>query len=193
MFHGRKVLEDQTLERQEALNRFLIYIERKAFKIARFASGSKEEALDLVQEAMFHFVKHYTGRPEEEWHPLFYKVLQSRITDWHRRTSIRRRFMCWLGRGPGGEDEGEDPLQDAADTALPDPAKRVMRHEFTEALEKALQALPIRQRHAFILRAWEGMDVRQTAQAMGCSEGSVKTHYSRAVHALQGLLEDFLP
>lgn len=191
MLYGRKVLEGPTLERQEALNRFLIYIERKAFKIARFSSGSNEEALDLVQEAMFHFVKHYTSRPEEEWRPLFYKVLQSRITDWHRRTSIRRRFLCWIGRGPGDEEEGVDPLQDAADTASPDPAECLIRQEFTEALEKALRALPIRQRHAFILRAWEGMDVRQTAHVMGCSEGSVKTHYSRAVHTLQGLLEDF--
>jgi RNA polymerase sigma-70 factor (ECF subfamily) len=185
-----KALEDNHLGTKENLNRFLSGVERRAFRMAVFATGSKEESLDLVQEAVLGFVRLYAARPEPEWNVLFYRVLQSRITDWYRRNAVRKRFMVWLGPRDGG-DEQEDPLQGIADTTAAGPADNVFRREFADALLKVLKELPLRQQQAFLLRAWEGMDVAQTAHAMGCSEGSVKTHYSRAVHSLRIRLEAF--
>jgi len=142
---------------------------------------------------MFHFARLYTNRPEGEWNVLFYKILHSRITDWYRRTAVRRRFQDWFGRPRDDESSEEDPLARVADLSSPDPAEGVMRQEFTLALQRALRKLPLRQQQAFTLRAWEGFDVAQTAAAMGCSEGSVKTHYFRAIRALQLKLEEFQP
>ena len=158
--------------------------------MAMYATGSREESLDLVQESMLRFVRLYEGRPEGEWNVLFYRTLQSRITDWYRRNAVRRRVLSWLRPG-AGDDEEEDPLQGVADKASAGPEEEVFRREFGAALRKALGRLPLRQQQAFLLRAWEGMDVGQTARAMGCSEGSVKTHYSRAVHTLRNLLEAY--
>ena len=180
---------DLPLNPKDTLDRFLAGVERPAFKMAKFASRNSDEALDLVQEAMFEFVRRYSDRPQEKWKALFYRVLQSRITDWYRRTFVRKRVLAWLGRGDGEEDR-EDPLEGLADSASPTPYDQVSRQEEMTALEKAIRALPLRQQQAFLLRAWEGMDVAQAAFAMGCSEGSVKTHYSRAVHTLRGFLED---
>ena len=177
------------MDSKDILNHFLAGIERRAFKIAKFATGDTDEALDLVQDAMFGFVRHYVNRPEDEWNVLFHRILQSRITDWYRRNFVRKRFRIWLGRGNDDEDQG-DPIQEVADTATLNPFETVLRHEEAMALERAIHMLPLRQQQAFLLRVWEEMDVRQTAFVMGCSEGSAKTHYSRAVHALRGLLED---
>jgi len=184
-----KICAELALDSKDTLNQFLADIERRAFRMAKFASGSADEALDLVQEAMLQFVRRYADRPPEEWNPVFYRVLQSRITDSHRRTSVRKRFLAWSGRMDGKEDQ-EDPLQSLPDPANPNPSDHILRQEERTALEKAIRMLPLRQQQAFLLRAWEGMDVAQAAFAMGCSEGSIKTHYSRAVHTLRGLLED---
>jgi RNA polymerase sigma-70 factor, ECF subfamily len=177
------------LDRKDSLNGFLGDVERRAFKMARFGSRNTDEAFDLVQEAMLQFVRRYADRPHQEWKPLFYRILHSRITDWHRRTSVRKRVLAWLGR-TDGEEERTDPIENVADSANPNPSDYILRQEKRMALEKSIRTLPLRQQQAFLLRAWEGMDVAQTAFAMGCSEGSVKTHYSRAVHTLRGLLED---
>ena len=161
--------------------------------MARLSCGSPDDALDIVQDTMLHFARLYSGRPEGEWSVLFYRILHSRITDWYRRAAVRRRVHDWFGRPREADGDEEDPMARVADTTSPDPAEGVMRKEFTEALRGALKKLPLRQRQAFVLRAWEGFDTAQTARAMGCSEGSVKTHYSRAVHSLQSTLEDFQP
>ncbi len=158
--------------------------------MARFASRNTDEALDLVQEAMLKFVERYSLRPEEEWKVLFYRVLQSRITDWHRRNMVRKRFFGWIGGRREEEDEG-DRLDRVADPKTPGPFEKMEQSEAGVALEKAIRTLPLRQRQAFLLRAWEGMDIAQTAEAMGCSQGSIKTHYSRALNTLRMLLEDF--
>jgi RNA polymerase sigma-70 factor (ECF subfamily) len=175
-----------TPDSKEMLNRFLGEVERRAFQMARFATRNRDEALDLVQEAMLQFVRLYSVRPREEWSVLFYRVLRSRITDWHRRTFVRRKILAWLGRP---EEDVEDPLQSLPDTGNPNPSDHLLREEERGILEKAIRGLPLRQQQAFLLRSWEGMDLKQTAFVMKCSEGSVKTHYSRAVHTLRGLLE----
>lgn len=161
--------------------------------MTEFSVGDADEALDLVQDAMLGFVRKYSERPETEWHALFYRILQNRITDWYRRTAVRNRFRAWFGSSGDDGDEKEDPIQVLADTNSPDAATSLFHADAARAMQKAVSSLPLRQRQAFLLRAWEGMDVAQTAFAMGCSEGSVKTHYSRAVHALRELLKEYRP
>ncbi|MDO9372581.1 MAG: RNA polymerase sigma factor [Gammaproteobacteria bacterium] len=181
--------EEGTLDSTQALDRFLAGVERRAFRMAQLATGNVEDALDLVQEAMLKLAQHYGRRNEQEWGPLFHRILQSRIRDWYRRSRVRNRWRVWLG----GEEGEEDPLHNLADTDAPGPAQLLAGQRAMGALEQALQKLPLRQQQAFLLRTWEGFDVAATAHAMGCSEGSVKTHYSRAVHTLRVLLEGHQP
>jgi RNA polymerase sigma-70 factor (ECF subfamily) len=182
-----KASMESTLDSKEMMSRFLAEVERRAFQMAKFATRNRDEALDLVQETMLQFVRRYSIRPQQEWKALFYRVLRSRITDWYRRNLVRRKILAWLGRPE--EEDPEDPLQSLPDTGNPNPSDHVLRQEQRGVLEKAIRDLPLRQQQAFLLRAWEGMDLKQTAFVMKCSEGSVKTHYSRAVHTLRGLLE----
>jgi RNA polymerase sigma-70 factor (ECF subfamily) len=182
-----------SLNSTEALNQFLGRMERHSFIMSQIATRNREDSLDIVQDAMLGFVRHYASRPEDEWKPLYYRVLNSRIRDWQRRNIVRSRFRAWLGFFGDETEEAEDPLERIADSSSPDPAQRLILDDSAEAVRVALRTLPLRQRQAFLLRAWEGMDVKETALAMGCSEGSVKTHYSRAVHALRGLLEEYRP
>lgn len=174
------------------MDRFLASVERRAFRMAQIATGSREEALDIVQDAMFGLVKRYSEKSEKEWKPLFFRILQSRIRDWYRRNRVRRRWRIWLdgGHKPDGQ-EGEDPLATLADPKAHNPADQAILADATAALDSALRTLTLRQQQAFLLRAWEGMGVRETAVVMKCSEGSVKSHYSRAVHALRNLLEGY--
>lgn len=179
------------LDRTEALNQFLGDVERHSFAIAQISTGNREDSLDIVHDAMLGFVGKYSSRPAEEWKPLYYRVLYSRIRDWQRRSIVRNRFRVWFGIGGDNGEEACDPLDNIADISSPDPAREVIRKDAGKAIKNSLRALPLRQREAFLLRAWEGMDVKETACAMGCSEGSVKTHYSRAVHTLRDLLEEY--
>jgi RNA polymerase sigma-70 factor, ECF subfamily len=175
--------------RSRALNQFLAGVELKAFKIAQAALRHEDDALDAVQDAMLQLARAYAGRPPEEWKPLFYRILENRIRDLQRRRTVRGRVIAWLPfRGEGDEEEG-DPISQAA-SPEPQPVRRLELDEAVGALEKALGELPPRQQQAFLLRTLEGMDVAQTAAAMGCSEGSVKTHYFRAVQALRAQLGD---
>jgi len=157
--------------------------------MARIATGNEDEALDIVQDAMLNLVKRYADREEQEWGPLFHRILQSRIRDWYRRSQVRNRLRVWFG----GNDEDEDPLENQPGRVTDGPLPQLQSVRFGDELEQALRALPNRQQQAFLLRVWEGMSVEETAAAMGCSAGSVKTHYSRAVHTLRKQLEDFEP
>lgn len=173
-----------------ALDRFLREVERRALRMAELAAGNRDDALELVQDAMLGFVRSYAGKPATEWAPLFYRVLDSRIFDFHRRGQVRRRWRVWLGRTDPDADDA-DPLARVADPAEPGPVQRMADGQTRDALDDALKALPLRQRQAFLLRMWEGLDVAQTAAAMRCSEGSVKTHLSRALASLRARLEDW--
>ena len=173
-----------SLDRTQALDRFLAGIERRAFRMAHIATGNEDEALDLVQDAMLKLAEKYGARPEEEWGPLFHCILQSRIRDWYRRERVRNRLREFF-RGSQDEEEGEDPLEQVADVTAPAPDEEVQRKRACAALEVALRALPLRQQQAFFLRIWEEQNVAQTARAMGCSESSVKTHLFRALQVLR--------
>lgn len=174
-------------DRGAELDRFLAGVERRAWSMARFATGQHPDALDIVQEAMLQLVRRYADRPAAEWAPLFHTILQSRIRDWHRRSKVRNRLRVWLGRGDA--EDAPDPMNELPDPAARDPQAASEMRWSMETVEAALTQLPARQREAFLLRAWEGLDTADTARAMGCSPGSVKTHYSRAVHALRAALE----
>lgn len=177
--------EEACLDQSLSLDRFLAGVERRAFRIAEMAVRDRDDALDIVQMAMLRLARNYAERPSEEWKPLFYRILYNGIRDWQRRRSVRSRIFGYLpGTRRDGEDEQDDPFEHVPDGG-PDPSRRVMADEALEKLEQALGALPERQREAFTLRCLEGMDVAETAVAMGCSEGSVKTHYFRALHTLR--------
>ncbi len=175
-----------TLQRETKLNRFFADVEKRALRIAEISIRDRDEALDLVQDAMIKLARNYADRPGDEWTPLFYRILQNRIRDWQRRQMVRNKVMVFLGRG--SEDDGYDPVAAAPDPAGRTPDEEVQSYEAMESLEVAISGLPGRQREAFMLRTFEGLDVAGTANAMGCSEGSVKTHYSRAVHSLRETL-----
>lgn len=163
---------------------FLASVERRAFRFAELALGQRDDALDAVQEAMIRLLR-YRERPPEEWTPLFWSILRRQVTDRHRRNALRRRLHGWLGRP---DDDEPDPLEGAPDPA-PDPLGEHVRHERWNALGRALRQLPRRQRECFLLRELQGLSVAETATAMGCSEGSVKTHLSRALAALRQRME----
>jgi RNA polymerase sigma-70 factor (ECF subfamily) len=169
---------------------FLRTVERRGFLMARVALGHEADALDAVQDTMLRLVQGYAARPPEEWRPLFYRILRNRITDVRRRRKIESLFGVW--RSPVAEDD-EDPIDQLPDPAVGDPERLVAGERRGQALMQALAELPDRQQQAFMLRCWEGLSTIDTAQAMGCSEGSVKTHYFRAMHALREKLEDHWP
>jgi RNA polymerase sigma-70 factor (ECF subfamily) len=175
--------------RSRALNQFLASVELKAFKIAQAALRHQDDALDAVQDAMLQLARAYADRPHEEWKPLFYRILENRIRDMQRRRTVRGRVIAWLPFRGEDEDEEPDPIAQAPSTE-PQPLKRLELDEAMGALEKALGELPRRQQQAFMLRTLEGLDVAETATAMGCSQGSVKTHYFRAVQTLRAQLGD---
>ena len=165
-------------------------VQSRAFRIAQIAVGNADDALDLVQDAMFKLVEKYADRQENEWTPLFYRILNSRINDYFRRNKVRNRHRSWLS---SNEEDNEDPIQTAPDPWGQTPESESQTDESMEKLSEALNELPLRQQQAFLLRAWEGLDVRQTAAAMSCAEGSVKTHYSRAIHSLRESLGEHWP
>jgi len=184
---GAGEAREDTVDRVRALDRFLAGVERRALRIARMALRDPAEAEDAVQDAMIRLVRHYGRRPEGEWRPLFYRILGNRITDLQRRHRVRRAvFAFWSG---GGEARAPDPLEAAIDPrGRPDEA--IEGEELLARIATALASLSRRQREAFLLRNFEGLDIAQSAVAMGCSEGSVKTHYFRAMQALEEALPE---
>lgn len=184
---GEPAARERTLQTERQLNLFFADVERRALRIAEIAVRDRDEALDLVQDAMIRLARNYTDRPVDEWTPLFYRILQNGIRDWHRRQNVRNRVMLFFGRR-GSADNEYDPVAEAADPAGRTPDEELENREAMGELEQAIAGLPARQREAFMLRTFEGLDVAGTATAMGVSEGSVKTHYSRAVHTLRDVL-----
>lgn len=166
---------------------FLAEIESRAFMIAQFATGNREDALDIVQDTMLKLVQNYSKYEKSSWKPLFYSILQTRILDWHRRQSVRNRFRSWFHWDE--EDDAESPLEQVADNLQAAPDVRLQDVQFGVDLNAALQKLPLRQQQVFLLRVWEGLDINETATAMQCSESSVKTHYMRALEKLRTQLE----
>ena len=176
----------------QQLSDFLRDVERRAFKQTVYAVRDDHAALDIVQDAMLKLAEKYADKPLAEYPMLFQRILQNTMRDYWRRQKVRNLWTTLLssfGAGKDGEDD-HDPLDtiDVEDEGT-NPATQLERSQTLQLIEKALEKLPARQREAFVLRYWEDMDVAETAAMMGCSQGSVKTHCSRAVHTMAALLE----
>lgn len=179
--------EDQALIAD--LDDFLASVEKRAFLMARMATGNREIALDIVQDAMLRMVTNYAARPKDQWTPLFFKIVNNRITDQHRKRGFDR-LIRWFGNRQEDGSADIDPVdQLPVDTASPELL--VESSEIGMQLKQALMQLPERQRQAFMLREWQGLSVAETAVAMEVSQGSVKTHLWRAIQALQVSMKEF--
>jgi RNA polymerase sigma-70 factor, ECF subfamily len=180
------------LATQQELAQFLAEVERRAFKQAVFAVRDEHLALDLVQDAMLRLAEKYAQKPIAELPLLFQRILQNAIRDHYRRQKVRSLWTTLLSSLQGREsDEERDPLDtlEVEQRGMPRPAEELERSQVMALIEQGLGNLPARQREAFLLRYWEELDVSETARAMGCSQGSVKTHCSRATHALATFLK----
>lgn len=172
------------------LSDFLENVERRAFKHALYAVRKDEAALDIVQDAMIKLAEKYGDKPAAELPMLFQRILQNTILDFFRREKVRNTWVTLFSamRGNTEEEEDFDPLEHTEvggnSLATESSADKVERTQMLNLIDEEVQKLPARQREAFLMRYWEDMDVTETAIAMGCSEGSVKTHCSRATHAL---------
>ena len=187
--------ERDPLASRSELSAFLEGVERRAFKQAVFAVRDEEAALDIVQDAMLRLAEKYGHRPMEELPLLFHRIVQNAIRDWYRRQKVRSLWTTLLSSLGTGQDEDEDrdPLEtlraDQGSNAEESPGTQAHRTQVLEIIEQEISRLPGRQREAFLMRYWDELDVAETARRMGCSEGSVKTHCSRAAHALADALK----
>jgi len=192
--HGRADNKDQPLASRAELSDFLASVERRAYKQALYAVRDGDSALDIVQDAMMRLAERYGDKAPAELPLLFQRILQNAIRDFFRRRKVRSLWTTLLSAlTPNREDEDADPLETLETAAGPTrdagPEARLEQSQLIELIEKEIRRLPARQREAFLLRYWEELDVAETAAAMGCSEGSVKTHCSRATHALAAALK----
>ena len=182
----------------KALDQFLAGIEGRAFRIAMLSVNNQATALDLVQDAMLRLADKYAANPPEDWPLLFHRILNNAILDHHRRQKVRRAWVSLFGDlAPQSDENDTSPIEEAslnlAERRDQDPDAQLETKQTLDRIDQALSDLPLRQRQAFVLRYWEDMDISQTAQVMGCSEGSVKTHCSRAMKALSEALSDLRP
>lgn len=185
-------LNIETSASQLEMDGFLASVQRRAFAMARAATGNTDDAMDVVQDSMLQLVKSYADRDTDEWRKLFYRILNNKINDLFRRRKLQQRFGGLLpglsNLATNEQNTAPDPF-DKIPAANSDPAIHLLRRRTIENLYVQISHLPRRQRETFMLRCWEGFSTRETAQTMGCSEGSVKTHYSRAISALRTHLD----
>jgi len=168
------------------LNQFLTSVQKRAFITAKLATENEDDALDIVQDSMFKLAKSYPDKSEQEWPALFQRVLQNAIKDWYRKQKVRK-IMWWWQQDKISEEEL--PI-DYSNIPREEPEKSQQTIQTANAINAALRKLPFRQQQAFILRAWWEHSTEETAAIMGCSAGSVKTHYSRASKALANALQE---
>ena len=179
---------------ERELSDFLKGVEKRAFKRSIYHVRDEEAALDIVQDSMMKLAEHYGDKPVGELPMLFQRILSNCTLDWFRRQKTRNALFSNLGDFESGTEDGEFDL---LETYSPDDGSQqaesaedtTRRAQILRQIELEIQELPGRQREAFLMRYWEEMDVAETAAAMGCSEGSVKTHCSRAVQALSKALK----
>ena len=176
------------------LSDFLKSVEKRAFKRTAFAVRDDDAALDIVQDTMIRLSEKYADRPAAELPLLFQRILSNATMDWFRRQKVRNAVVRNFSDFEGSDEDGEFDILEMLETVeagvgTESAADSVSRDQILLIIESEVAELPGRQREAFLLRYWEELDVAETASVMGCSEGSVKTHCSRAVHALAKALK----
>jgi len=181
---------DNSLNHAQTIDQFLSEIEKRAYRMALIATSNRDDALEIVQDSMMKLVNRYSNKHATDWPPLFHRILQSTIRDWYRRSKVRNSLRQFFF---SSDQENSTDYMDTFTTYDSQPDEQLKKEMTVQQLDTALHALPLRQQQAFLLRQWEGLDVKQTAHAMSCSESSVKTHYSRAISALRNQLEDHWP
>jgi len=172
---------------RKSIDAFLAGVEQRLYRTAMLTTKKSADALDIVQESMLQLVQYYRDRDESEWPLLLQRILHNKMMDWHRAQAKQRR---WFWQAPREEDDDESDILNVVDERAENPAELIARSQDVNKVVVALEQLPLRQRQAFLLRAWEGFDVTATAEAMECSEGSVKTHYFRAIQRLREVLQE---
>jgi len=195
LIHSKTRYSRRRVILNDSIEGFLAQVEKKAYRMAEIATQNQADALDIVQDTMIKLVEKYSDKPSDEWKPLFYRILQSRIMDYFRRRSVYRRIFFWKNSLTDERETEFSGAEDLIGSASSDvtPEREISGKRNLEQVLAALNQLPARQQQCFLLRSWEGMSVIETAKAMGCSEGSVKTHYSRAKIALKStLVETFV-
>ena len=175
---------------QKAVHRnmdgFLASVEKRAYLIAFSTVKDEQTALDIVQDSMFSMVKSYANNPAADWPPLFFRILNNQITDRHRKRGLGR-LTQWFG---SKQDDDAPEAVDQLESEDFCPETLASSLDLQTAVKSAMDTLSHQQQQALILRLWEGLSVKETATAMSISEGSVKTHLSRAVQAMRTQLEE---
>lgn len=183
-----------SLASDKELSDFLKSVERRAFKRVLYAVRDEDAALDVVQDSMIRLAEKYADRPAAEWPLVFQRILSNATMDWFRRQKVRGAVMRNFSEFESSSDDADFDLLEILvgqneDSTTESAADTVSRDQILLLIDAEVQRLPTRQREAFLLRYWEELDVAETAAVMGCSEGSVKTHCSRAVHSLAASLK----
>lgn len=180
--------QDTSMSLDKRLHLFMQEVSGRALVMMENAcQGQQDIAMDLVQEAFISLHQHYANKSTEEWYPLFYTILNNKLADWRRKEARRSQRFGWIRLNPLSQED-EDLEFDIPDLNQTEPSHALEQEVTAEEIHQAVQALPVRQQQAFMLRAWEGFDTATTAEIMNCSEGSVKTHYHRAIQNLKSAL-----
>ncbi len=193
--HQQPIPKQEQETYHKSLDAFLASVEKRAYRMAYIATSNKDDALDIVQDAMMTLVAKYAQRKYTEWPPLFYRIVQNTIRDWYRRQSVRNKFRQWFSSTTTDDEIEQDwesqAMLQAVNIRQNPTVDQNQQDKAMVELMAALNQLPARQQQSFLLRCWEGFDTKQTANAMNISEGSVKTHYSRAIHTLRNQLDNY--
>ncbi|WP_180021974.1 MULTISPECIES: RNA polymerase sigma factor [unclassified Acinetobacter] len=177
---------------ESRLKNFMNEVTGRALVMMESAThGQHGIAMDLVQEAFISLHKAYAEKSTEEWYPLFYTILNNKLQDWRRKEARRSQPFSLFRKVSLDDDDVE--IQDVVDESTPNPFDFLDQAVTAEEIQNAIAELPVRQQQAFMLRAWEGFDTHTTAEIMNCSEGSVKTHYHRAIQGLRTALAHLNP
>ncbi len=178
---------------EQELSDFLLSVEKRAFKRSVFHVRNPDSALDIVQDSMMKLAEHYSDKPASELPMLFQRILSNCTLDWFRRQKTQKAYFSNFGDFQGSDEDDNFDVLEALESqntnvGTESAETTVSRQQIFTEIEKEIQSLPARQREAFLMRYWEELDVAETAAAMGCTEGSVKTHCSRAIAKLSTTL-----
>jgi len=182
-------LSAQAINNIESIDEFLQSVEKRAYKMAIISLRDHHDALDVIQDSMIKLVTHYSERSIDELKPLFYRILQNRITDWHRHQKLKNFIFFWQTDNDNLESDTflDSASADVNSVAAPEDDLRYTQAK--QQVTKALECLSLQQQQCYLLRSWEGFSVADTAKILGCSQGSVKTHYFRAMAKMKEVLE----